>query len=47
MPGLLMLMVIFMFGMEQLGIAPDKLLVQQAQRVLLELPVQPELLDNL
>jgi hypothetical protein len=47
MPGLLMLMVIFMFGMEQLGIVLDKLLVQQAQLVLLELPEQPELLDNL
>jgi hypothetical protein len=37
MPGLLMLMAIFMFGTEQLGIALDKLLVQ---RVLQELPVQ-------
>jgi hypothetical protein len=37
MPGLLMLMAIFMFGMVQLGIALDKLLVQ---RVLQELPVQ-------
>jgi hypothetical protein len=37
MPGLLMLMAIFMFGMVQLGIALDKLLVQRA---LQELPVQ-------
>jgi hypothetical protein len=39
MPGLLMLMATFMFGMEQLGIALDKLLAQQVQR---ELPVQLE-----
>jgi len=47
MPGLLMLTVIFMFGTEQLGIAPDKLLVQQAPQVQLELQVQLDLLDNL
>jgi hypothetical protein len=47
MPGLLMLMVTFMFGMEQLGIALDKLLVLLAPQVQRELLVQPELLDNL
>jgi hypothetical protein len=47
MPGLLMLMAIFMFGTEQLGIALDKLLVQLVPQDLLELPAQPELLDNL
>jgi hypothetical protein len=44
MPGLLMLMATFMFGMEQLGIALDKLLAQQVQR---ELPVQLEQLEQL
>jgi hypothetical protein len=46
MPGLLMLMATFMFGMEQLGIALDKLLAQQVPLELPEQLVRPVLRDN-